>query len=107
MSDLRQQNALLMTTEFVLIEVANALCAPAFRAQTIALIDSLHTMPHFHIVSASTTLLADGWKLYCTRLDKEWNLTDCTSFIAMQQENISQAFTSDHHFEQAGFIKLL
>jgi predicted nucleic acid-binding protein len=80
---------------------------PAFRAQTIALIDGLHTMLHFNIVSASTTLLADGWKLYSTRLDKEWSLTDCTSFIVMEQENISQAFTSDHHFEHAGFIKLL
>lgn len=107
MSDLRQQNALLMTTEFILIEVANALSAPIFRAQTIALIDGLHSTPHFDIVPVSTTLLAEGWRLYRTRLDKEWSLTDCTSFVVMEQENISHAFTSDHHFEQAGFVKLL
>lgn len=107
MSDLRQQKASLLTTEFVLIEVANALSAPAFRTQTIALIDGLRAMSSFSIIPASTTLLAEGWQLYCARPDKEWSLTDCTSFIVMQQENISQAFTSDRHFEQAGFVKLL
>ncbi len=107
MSDLSRRNALLTTTEFVLIEVANALSAPTFRTQTIKLIEGLHSMSHFNIVPATSVLLADGWRLYRTRPDKEWSLTDCTSFVVMQQENISQAFTSDHHFEQAGFVKLL
>jgi len=40
-------------------------------------------------------------------LDKEWGLTDCISLVVMQKEQIKQAFTSDHHFEQAGFLKLL
>ena len=38
---------------------------------------------------------------------KEWGLTDCTSFVVMMESQITQAFTSDHHFEQAGFEKLL
>lgn len=41
------------------------------------------------------------------RLDKGWGLTDCTSFVVMEQEQITEAFTSDQHFEQAGFTKLL
>jgi len=44
---------------------------------------------------------------YSNRLDKEWSLTDCVSFAVMQEKQINQAFTSDHHFEQAGFIKLM
>ena len=48
-----------------------------------------------------------GWQLYSQRLDKEWGLTDCISFAAMTRENIVTAFTSDHHFEQAGFAKLM
>ena len=31
----------------------------------------------------------------------------CSSFIVMREHNISLAFTSDKHFEQAGFIRLL
>ena len=43
----------------------------------------------------------------CDRLDKEWSLTDCVSLAVMEKEQIKEAFTSDHHFEQAGFVKLL
>ena len=59
------------------------------------------------IVPVSQSLLADGWALYCQRCDKDWGLTDCISFVIMTQRQIMQAFTSDHHFEQARFINLL
>ena len=39
--------------------------------------------------------------------DKEWSLVDCVSFVVMQQYGLHDAFTTDHHFEQAGFICLL
>lgn len=51
--------------------------------------------------------MQEGLQLYGQRLDQDWELTDCTSFVVMNRENITQAFTSNHHFEQAGFIKLL
>jgi len=41
------------------------------------------------------------------RPDKEWSLTDCISSVAMNERNITDALTSDHHFEQAGFRILL
>lgn len=39
--------------------------------------------------------------------DKEWSFTDCISFIVMRELRIRDAFTTDHHFEQAGFAALL
>jgi predicted nucleic acid-binding protein len=107
MAELRRSNAALITTEFVLLEVANALCTSAWREKAIKLIDGLRSVPDLHIVPVVTTLLAEGWQLYRSRLDKEWSLTDCTSMIVMQKESIERVFTSDHHFEQAGFVKLL
>ena len=104
---LQQQKVQLVTTEFVLLEVADALCAPHIRIKTIVFLNHLRQLPNLQIIPVSPTLLADGWTLYCQRLDKEWGLTDCTSFVVMTQRQITQAFTSDHHFEQAGFIKLL
>lgn len=107
MSTLRQQKVQLMTTEFVLLEVADALAAPAFRQQTIQFINSLKDIPFLTIVPINKGLYDSAWELYSNRFDKEWGLTDCSSFVMMEQEEIVTAFTTDHHFVQAGFQKLL
>jgi predicted nucleic acid-binding protein len=41
------------------------------------------------------------------RLDKMWTLCDAASFLLMQQRAIVEALTTDFHFEQAGFTRLL
>ena len=40
-------------------------------------------------------------------VDKEWGLIDCVSFVVMEYRGITEALTSDAHFEQAGFQALL
>jgi len=45
--------------------------------------------------------------LFCSRADKSWSLTDCTSFVIMEDRGIRDALTGDRHFEQAGFRALL
>ncbi len=96
----------LVTSDFVLLEVADALSAPLLRLHTIAFINRMRR-GMVEIVPLSEELMMKGWALYCQRPDKEWGLTDCTSFVLMQEEGISEAFTSDHHFTQAGFSILL
>jgi len=39
--------------------------------------------------------------------DEEWSFTDCVSFVLMHELRIRDAFTTDHHFQQAGFATLL
>ena len=107
MNDLCQQNVQLVTTEFVLREAADALSAPAVRVHTVAFINGLRQGTIRHIIPANPSVLADGWTLYSQRPDKDWSLTDCISFVMTTQEHMTRAFTSDHHFEQAGFIQLL
>ena len=104
---LRQQKVILVTTEFMFLEVADALSAPDVCGQTVAFIDGLRQLAILQIIPISQKLFVDGWALYNQRPDKEWGLTDCISFVVMTQEKITSAFTSDHHFEQAGFVKLL
>jgi predicted nucleic acid-binding protein len=59
------------------------------------------------VVHVDTALWERGWALFVARPDKDWGLTDCISFVVMQDRRIMQAFTSDHHFVQAGFKRLM
>ena len=96
-----------VTTDFVLIEVADALCAPTHRHKVVALIEKLHQSNEESLIRLSTHLLAQAIDLYRARPDKAWSLTDSTSFVVMQDMGITEALTGDAHFEQAGFQALL
>lgn len=39
--------------------------------------------------------------------DKDFSLVDCSSFVIMKDRGLSAALTTDRHFEQAGFLRLL
>jgi len=41
------------------------------------------------------------------RMDKTYSLCDAVSFVLMRERGISQALTTDRHFEQEGFVRLL
>lgn len=41
------------------------------------------------------------------RPDKQYSLCDAASFVIMRRMNIREALTTDRHFEQEGFVRLL
>jgi predicted nucleic acid-binding protein len=97
----------LVTTGWVLTEVADGWSKAGWRAQFEVLRSELRTNPNITVVPFSDSLFEDGIALYRNRPDKDWSLTDCISFVVMQREGIAEALTGDHHFEQAGFVALL
>lgn len=97
----------IVTTEFVLIEVANFFCKIAFRPLYLELLKNLREAIGVEIVPASQKLFELGVQLFEARPDKGWSLTDCTSFCVMAEYGMCDALTADHHFEQAGFRILL
>jgi uncharacterized protein len=105
----RQQQRGIITTNYILTELVALLTSPLRipRPQIVAFINGLKMSPHIEIVHVNPTLAAQAWQLLTQRQDKTWSLVDCSSFVIMQERGISEALTTDHHFEQAGFIKLL
>jgi uncharacterized protein len=96
-----------VTTEAVLLEVGNSLARHRYRQGAVALLRSLITDASASIEPITTALFHRGLDLYEARIDKEWGLVDCLSFIVMWDGGLTEALTSDEHFEQAGFIALL
>ncbi len=94
-------------TEFVLLETGNSLSSVKQRHLFVELLPHLRSDSTVKIVPASSDLLQAGYELYCQRQDKEWSLTDCSSFVVMQELGLHEALTADRHFEQAGFVALL
>jgi predicted nucleic acid-binding protein len=97
----------LLTTVWVLTEWADGIAATGDRQGVMPFIRALHTDPHLVIVPATDNLFGRGLDLFDSRPDKEWSLTDCISFVVMQDHGINEALTGDRHFEQAGFVALL
>jgi predicted nucleic acid-binding protein len=97
----------IVTTAAVLLETANTLARPAWRSSCVALINHLEQRSDIRVVSLAQELWRRGWDLFCDRPDKSWSLTDCLSFLIMQDENLHDALTTDDHFRQAGFRAIL
>ncbi|MEH2212883.1 type II toxin-antitoxin system VapC family toxin [Nostoc sp.] len=105
----RQQNQAMVTTNYVVIELVALLNSPLRvpRPQLFKYVEAVRTASYINLIYIEPTIDSAAWELLKTREDKAWSLVDSTSFIVMQQLGIKEALTTDHHFEQAGFIRLL
>jgi uncharacterized protein len=104
---IKQTNTSLITTRAVIIEILNTLAKERYRKGAINLINSLEADPDITIVPITEDLYNKALKLYKTRVDKEWGITDCISFVVMEEYGLTEALTADKHFQQAGFKALL
>lgn len=103
----RLQNAVeVWVTEAVLIEVGNALSA-VNRTAAIQFIEQCYRTDNIRVMTVDTQLLTRAMQLYQTRPDKTWGLTDCISFVVMEEQGLMDAVTADIHFVQAGYRALL
>ena len=102
------QQRLLVTTNYVLAELVALLTSRSriSRQQIVMFIDALKAAPHVEIIHIDTALDGESWKLLKARIDKEWSLVDASSFVIMKRYQMTEALTTDHHFTQAGFVKL-
>jgi len=104
-----QQGFKMITTNYVIAELVALFSSPLrlSRVKCIEYIETLKASPQVELIYVDKALDEQAWQLLKARQDKEWSLVDCSSFVVMQTFGITEALTTDHHFEQAGFVRLL
>ncbi len=98
---------LIVTTEFILLELGNACARAEDHADFLALVAGMRASPRVKMIPLSSELFNRGLARMRERDDKDWSLTDCISFVVMEDEGLREALTGDQHFEQARFKALL
>jgi predicted nucleic acid-binding protein len=89
--------------EFVALANARRLPRIAALSFMVDLIDN----PDIETVWVDEALHRNAMALLLTRQDKTYSLCDAVSFVLMRQRHLTEALTTDRHFEQEGFRRLL
>ncbi len=77
------------------------------RSASREFVHRLLNSPSVQIVWVNDTLHRQALDLLEARPDKAYSLCDAVSFVLMRQRGIVEALTTDHHFAQEGFNRLL
>ena len=77
------------------------------REASLAFATELVSDVEVEVVWIDPTLHDEAMRLLRSQLDKAYSLCDVVSFLLMQERNVLDALTTDRHFEQAGFRRLL
>jgi predicted nucleic acid-binding protein len=93
-------------TGAILIEIGDGLSSIA-REVASRFIKRCYEAPDTRVIGVDQELIRRALDLYEARPDKTWSLTDCISFVVMQDNGLTAALTADKHFVQAGFRALL
>lgn len=101
--------AKVVTTNYVLSELTALLTRPIRmpKPHQAAFLATIRSADWVEVIHIDRGLDDAAWERWEARPDKDWSLVDCASFIVMERRGLIEALTSDHHFEQAGFVRLL
>lgn len=105
--NLRKSKRNLVTTNAVILELASYFSQSNMRLTAVNLIESINHSKKWLCITVDEILMKRGFNRYKRMKDKNWSLVDCISMIVAEDQGIIDIFTTDHHFEQAGFIILL
>ena len=99
-----QQQTMLVTTAYVLLECGNAAARRTFRKDVCDLRDALELRDE--LIAPTNEEWLQAWAAYQGGEAGDAGIVDHVSFLVMKRIAIAEAFTNDNHFEAAGF-KLL
>jgi uncharacterized protein len=97
-----------VTHSYVLAEfVALAHARRLPRMVALTFVSDLVENPDIETVWVDEALHCEAMTLLMARPDKAYSLCDAVSFVLMRQRHVTEALTTDRHFEQEGFQRLL
>ena len=97
-----------VTHNYVLMEfVALAQARKYPRDVSLSFVAGIATHPDIEVVWVDKERHTDALAMLQTQLDKSCSLCDAISFLLMRKRGAEEALTTDRHFEQAGFRRLL
>jgi predicted nucleic acid-binding protein len=96
-----------IVTDWIIAETGNGLSRSSKKFQFESVVRQMMDAPSVELMVIDRELIKRALSMYVQYSDKSWGLVDCASFIVMQERGVTEAFTSDRHFEQAGFRCLL
>jgi predicted nucleic acid-binding protein len=82
-----------VTSGWVLTGLADGLASSRGRNMFLQTRKELLSDEDVQVVPLDMELYEEAVKLYTSRLDKEWSLTDCTSFLVMRRHGLTEALT--------------
>ena len=99
----------IVTTQMALAEALNHLAGEGERLRNLAAqtVRELEVRPDVEIVPQTDAQFQAALRRYAARSDQRWSLTDCASFLVMEDRDLTEALAYDRDFEQAGFVALL
>ena len=103
---LASNHAPLLSSSAIVLELGGFYADAPLRAGFVHSLAAISSAG-IQIVHVDSSLQQRAIALFRARPDKDWSLADCISFLVMEDREMTQAATSDHHFEQAGFAALL
>ncbi len=98
----------LLTSNYVLTEFLPLVVSRKLhRTSSLFFLKNLVLLPRLELVWIDEAKHQKAMTLIENRLDKNYSLCDAVSFVLMRERGIVEALTTDKHFEQENFIRLL
>ena len=106
-AELMRKRRRFLTTEYVVDESITLLLVRHSHSAALDFLDTVEHSEALRLEWIGPERFHAAGRLFRQHADKAWSFTDCVSFVTMSELRIRDAFTTDHHFKQAGFVSLL
>ena len=105
----RHGNRKIVTTEMVLTELFAHMSKMGrdARNRAVQTLENIRADENIEVVPQTHEQFENAARRYARRPDHPFSLTDCASFLEMEERGIIEALAHDRDFERAGFIALM